>query len=124
VTIDEQIAAALAAHAPLVALVSDRRFPMLAAQDTRLPFLTWQETARQPEVAHGDIGADAFATVQFSAWGPTLAQARAVRDQVLAAIAASGLQAVATGGNCFLDPASGRYHAVLDLSVWDPAPVA
>lgn len=88
-TVDEGLIAYLQGFAGLVALISTRVYLMRIPQTATLPCLTVTRVSTPRELCHdtsGSTGALAHPRFQFDAWATTYASAKAINDQVRAAL--------------------------------------
>jgi hypothetical protein len=87
--LEEGIASYLKGYSGLVALISTRVYPMSIPQGATLPCLTYQRistpriSTHQSSGATGDLILPRF---QFDAWATTQKSAKAINDQVRAAL--------------------------------------
>ncbi len=87
--LEEGIASYLEEYAGLVALIGDRVYPMMIPQGATLPCLTYQRISTPRIVTHDTSGATgdlARPRFQFDAWATTQKAAKAITDQVRAAL--------------------------------------
>lgn len=88
-TIDEGLIAYLGAYAGLTSLISNRVYLMRIPQGATLPCLTVTRISTPREFAmdtSGATGTLAHPRFQFDAWATTYASAKAINDQVRAAL--------------------------------------
>lgn len=100
-SVETDYRAALAAHAPLVALVGQRIAVNAAPQGWALPFVVYT-TSHSPEYALSGAPLGNSCAVEGECWGSTAAQSAAVADAVVAALVAVGV--VPTGRSTSHDP--------------------
>lgn len=116
------IVTALAANAPLVALVSTRIYSVSAPDDTPAPYVVFQHIASDPGATHNELTGATERMFQFACFGATPTAARAVRDAVITAL--DGVE-LANGDNPTLederdaekDDAAKLYRADADFIV-------
>lgn len=88
-TIDEGLIAYLSAYSGLTALISTRVYLMRIPQNATLPCLTVTRVSTPRELTHDMSGASgtlAHPRFQFDAWATTYASAKAITDQLRAAL--------------------------------------
>lgn len=87
--LEEGLKSYLAGYSGLSALISTRVYHMRIPQGATLPCLTYQRVSTPREITHdisGSSGALAHPRFQFDAWAATYASAKAITDQVRAAL--------------------------------------
>lgn len=87
--LEEGIASYLEGYAGLVALIGDRVYPMRIPQKATLPCLTYQRISTPRILTHDTSGATGdliSPRFQFDAWAETAKSAKAITDQVRAAL--------------------------------------
>lgn len=87
--LEEGLASYLETYAGLVALIGDRVYPTRIPQGATLPCLTYQRISTPRVMTNDDSGATgtlAHPRFQFDAWATTQKAAKAVTDQVRAAL--------------------------------------
>jgi hypothetical protein len=88
-TVDEGLVAYLGAYSGLTALVSNRVYLMRIPQNATLPCVTVTRISTPRIFAHdtsGKSGTLASPRFQFDAWATTYASAKAINDQIRAAL--------------------------------------
>lgn len=87
--IEEGLYSYLSTFAGLVSLVSTRVYPDFVPQDATMPCLAYKRISTPRELSHdtSGIGADlAHPRFQFNAWATTKSSAKAINEQVRAAL--------------------------------------
>jgi len=87
--LDESLFSYLANYAGLVSLVSTRVYPFSMPDDATLPCVTFQRIDTPRELSHDSSGIGnelAHPRFQFDAWAETYASAKAINDQIRAAL--------------------------------------
>lgn len=88
-TLEEGLASYLETFAGLVALIGDRVYPMRLPQTAIIPCLTYQRISTPRISTHQSSGATGdlvYPRFQFDAWASTGKAAKAITDQVRAAL--------------------------------------
>ena len=124
--IEEALFSHLSAFAGLTALVGTRIYPMLLPQQATLPAVTFMKVSNPYIRTFGStIGAQP--RFQFSCWATTYLGAKAVADQIKAAL---DFYAGTMGGGVVVraglvenelddyDPETKRYHVPVDVILW------
>lgn len=123
-TLAEDLFAALGQYAGLNALVGARIYPDVAPQGVAVPYVVWQEIS---DLEVNDLGGSSAESggldqyrVQVTCWAATGTQARAIRKQVRAAMAASALfrSIQIDARSAGFEPDTKLYGAQSDFSVW------
>ena len=87
--LEESLYSYLVNYTGLVALVSDRVYPFVMPDDATLPNVTFQRIDTPRELSHDSSGIGnelAHPRFQFDAWAETYASAKAINEQVRAAL--------------------------------------
>lgn len=87
--LEEGLFSYLSTYAGLVALIGARVYPMRIPQGATLPCLTYQRISTPRILTHDSSGATgdlAHPRFQFDAWSPTQKAAKAITDQLRAAL--------------------------------------
>lgn len=127
--IDVALTKYLEAYGGLTALISDRIYPEPLPQPVggvTLPAITYMRISSAPQVAHnGDSGLDS-PIFQIKVWASTKSQARAIIDQLRAALSGySGLMSDLTVQASFVradrdlyDTDTGLYTPIVEVALW------
>lgn len=88
ITIEEGLKTYLTGYAGLTSLISTRVHPMRIPQGATIPCLTYQRISTPRIKTHDSSGSSgtAYPRFQFDAWATTYAGAKAITDQVRAAL--------------------------------------
>lgn len=87
--LDEGLVSYLTGYSGLTALISTRVYPFKIPQAATLPCLTYQRISTPRSLSHDSSGIGnelAHPRFQFDAWATTYASAKAISDQVRAAL--------------------------------------
>lgn len=87
--LEEGLFSYLSTYGALVALISDRVYPLRIPQNAVMPCLTYQRISTPRILTHQTSGATgdlAHPRFQFDAWGATLAAVKAITDVLRAAL--------------------------------------
>ena len=128
--LDEALYARLSTYAGLIALTSTRIYPMELPQTPTLPAITYYRVNAPTEHVMGETISDIErATYRIQCWGATMTSARAVADQVIAALDGfKGLLGGALGVRCWItrtnsldldDPDTSWMRRILDFELWN-----
>ncbi len=88
-TLEEGLMSYLSTYSGLTALISNRVYLMFKPQSVTLPCLSYQRISTERILTHdtsGSTGTLAHPRFQFDAWATTYASAKAINDQVRAAL--------------------------------------
>lgn len=80
--IEQALLTALAADAPLTALVGTRIYPVTAPQGTAAAYVTYEKVTGNPYHDHGGSGNLRWARISYMCHAPTYSQAKAVADAI------------------------------------------
>jgi hypothetical protein len=118
-TLDQQIRGALIANATLAAIVGNRVFSVVPADDVDAPFIVFQEVTAEPTPSFDDMGVTTvFLDYQFSCWGATPEAAKGIRRALAPVIAATFAQATAQSiGSSIQDPETRLHQSILQVSI-------
>lgn len=83
--LEQELAARLAAFAPLAALIADRVYPVRAPAKTAAPFAVWTRADTNPNDTLAGDGAS-VAEFEVDVYAPTYAGAKLAAEQVIAAL--------------------------------------
>lgn len=109
--------AVLAAHAGLVALVSDRIRADLADELDATPFVVFKRVGIEPTYGLDNSELARKETFQVECWGDTRGSSSDVAEQVIAALKAAGLPPSPSDPDA-LDPDIGARAVVLNVEIW------
>lgn len=87
--LEEGLLAYLSTYSGLTSLISTRVFPMIIPQAATLPCVTYQRVSTPRELSHDSSGIAnelAHPRFQFDAWATTLSSAKAINEQIRAAL--------------------------------------
>jgi len=106
----------LAGYAPLTALVSTRIYPDAIPEDKPLPAVVYSVEAANTEVCLNSSVAAIATRFRIAGWGATRTSAKAVGDQVVAALRAIGVPE----DNRFsgFDAEVGQFADVTEITWW------
>jgi hypothetical protein len=115
-SIETDVYAALASHAPLAALVGDRIFPYALPEGTALPAVAFARTRTTPmNVLDGVAALTQYRFAAF-AWSAGIAGSEEVADAVVGALAVAGVPYEDRAGT--LDEESGLYGVAVEFEWW------
>jgi len=134
--LEEGLVAYLKVHSGLVALVSTRIYPIEFPDGVTMPCVTWQRIDTPYTTTMSDSGATGNLTrprFQFNAWATTAAAAKAISDQIRAALHGHTGATGGTGGGAITvtiraalaqnehlerDPSTRLWRSISDFVIW------
>lgn len=119
--IEEDIVAAIAASAPLVALVGARVYADEAPQDAAYPLIVFTTIAAVPVTSLDGASAQDNYRIQFDAWAETFDAARAVCAALVTALeGAAALRQVRLAGPYSgpVEPDLKLFRRIVEFSFW------
>lgn len=120
ISLDEAIRQKLLAYQPLTALIAARIYPTTYPQDSTLPVVVYQQSAKVPQYHHGGEANYAESRYQISSFAETYAQAKAVSSAVKAALRPWMAHGETVDGvligSLFIESESGPFNKIEDLA--------
>jgi hypothetical protein len=127
--LEEGLVSYLQGYAGLTALISTRMYLARIPETATLPCLTYQRISTPRELAHDTSGASgslAHPRFQFDAWASTFSAAKAITEQVRAALngktgSTGGVTiraALVADERMDYDPESNLYRSQSDFIIW------
>jgi hypothetical protein len=128
--LEEGLYAYLSTYAGLTSLISTRVYPLVIPQGATLPCLTYQRISTNRSLSHDSSGIGSELTssrFQFDAWATTALSAKAITDQVRAALngkkgtmASVTIQAgLVDDEQSLFEPDTKLYRSRSDFFIWN-----
>lgn len=101
----------------LKSLVAGRMYPMSAPEDTVTPYIVFQNIHNAPENTLNGVSIN-NTHMQVDCYGKTATEVYALRDAVLASMAASSLVNVQKSNQDAYEAEVKLYRVIIDFSIW------
>lgn len=117
--IEEALYSHLSTSTTLMALVSDRIYPIMMPQDPELPAITYQRISNSPVNSMGGHGGLDNPKIQIDCWATSYSAAKALGDKLRKTIAtATAFNSVQLNDQDLYEDGTEIYRVSMDFSCW------